>query len=76
MIVTLQITKKNGESLGDLYSLVHQIFGKKKEEKWLDLKLRRLEAKETWMTIKEKEWREWMNINSEEMFVYRFEGDL
>ena len=31
-IITLQITKKiNSESLGDLYSLVYQIFGKKKE---------------------------------------------
>ena len=42
MIVILQITKKNkknGESLGDLYSLVYQIFGKKKE-------MTRLEAKE------------------------------
>ena len=42
MIEILQITKKkNGESLGDLYSLVYQIFGKKKKRE-----MTKLEAKE------------------------------
>ena len=41
-IITLQITKKiNSESLGDLYSLVYQIFGKKKKRE-----MTKLEAKE------------------------------
>ena len=54
VIIALQ-TIINNESLGNLYSLKYQIFGK--NEKWLDLKL-----KNTWMTRKkEKKWKELMN---------------
>ena len=53
VIIALQITR-NSKSFGDLYSLEYQIFDRK--DKWLDLKLEM-----TSMTIKENEWKEWMN---------------